>query len=198
MKRFVCLLLTSTMLFCCACTKTDEGPDATVITKPSGPSTTTTTTTATTTTTSTTTTTTETDVTTAPSTTPSDENTIGNAIADLALSLVGTPFEAGGDGPHAFDNPGVVKYCYKQSGFTVPRKAARMKEYGIEINPDDIRRGDILVFCNEIGEEAGYVGIYIGDDQFVACPNPETPTKIQKLNVSYWSERFLTARRYTK
>lgn len=194
MKRFVCLLLTSAMLFCCACTKTNDGPDATVITKPSGQSTTTTT--ATTTTTSTTTTTT--DITIDPTTPPSDENTIGNAIADLALSLVGTPFEAGGDGPHSFDNPGFVKYCYKQNGFTVPRKAALMKEYGIEITPDSIRRGDILVFCNEIGEEAGYVGIYIGDNQFVACPNPETPTKIQKLNVSYWSERFLTARRYTE
>ena len=185
-------------MFClCACAKTDDGPDATIITKPSGQSTTTTSTTATTTA-STADTTTKTEAVTDPTITPTDENTVGNAIADLALSLVGTPFESGGDGPHAFDNPGFVKYCYKQSGFTVPRKAALIKDYGIEIHPDEIRPGDILVFCNEIGEEAGYVGIYIGNDQFVACPNPETPTKIQKLNVSYWSERFLTARRYTE
>lgn len=119
----------------------------------------------------------------------------GKSIAELALSLVGTPYQSGGNGPDAFDNPGFVTYCYRQFGYTVPRKAASMTSYGQDVPPDELQVGDILVFCNEIGEAPGFCGIYVGDNQFVACNNPETPTKVQKLNNKYWSARFVCARR---
>ncbi len=120
----------------------------------------------------------------------------GDSIATLAATLVGTPYEAGKSGPDSFDNPGFVVYCYRQNGFTVPRRATEMLEYGKEVNPDEIEPGDIMIFCNEIGGEAGFVGIYIGDNRFISCNNPESPTKVQQLNVSYWSQRFLAARRF--
>lgn len=119
----------------------------------------------------------------------------GKAIAELAISLVGTPYAVGGNGPDSFDNPGFVTYCYKQFGYSVPRKAASMALYGEDVAPDELQVGDILVFCNEIGEAPGFCGIYIGNEQFVACNNPETPTKIQKLDSKYWGPRFVAARR---
>lgn len=119
----------------------------------------------------------------------------GKAIAELAISLIGTPFKFGANGPDAFDNPSFVVYCYKQNGYTIPRKASAMALYGEDVPPDELQLGDILVFCNEIGEAPGFCGIYIGNNQFVSCNNPDSPTKIQKLNVSYWSERFVAARR---
>ena len=119
----------------------------------------------------------------------------GEAIARLAQSLVGTPYQSGGNGPDAFDNPGFVVYCYRQSGYTVPRRAADMLNYGVEVPVDQRDVGDIVVLCNEIGEGAGFVGIYIGNDQFVASTNPNTPTKIHKLDKSYWMPRLLSVRR---
>jgi cell wall-associated NlpC family hydrolase len=119
----------------------------------------------------------------------------GKAIAELAVSLIGTPFEFGADGPDAFDNPSFVVYCYKQFGYSVPRKASGMAFYGEDVPPDELQVGDILVFCNEIGGDPDFCGIYIGDEQFVSCNNPGSPTKAQKLSASYWSERFIAARR---
>lgn len=130
--------------------------------------------------------------------TDAGSSAIGTAIASLAASLVGTPYEANGNGPNSFDNPGFVVYCYKQNGFTVPRRATAMTTYGKEIYPDEIQPGDILLFCNEIGGEAGFAGIYIGNNRFISCNNPETPTKEQSLDSPYWSQRFLTARRFTQ
>ncbi len=120
----------------------------------------------------------------------------GDAIANLAISLIGTPFASNGSAPSSFDNPSFVVYCYKQSGYTVPRKATQIIDYGFDVNPEEIQPGDILVFCNTIGEEAGFVGIYIGSNQFVASTNPEKGTVVHQLNSSYWSQRFLSARRF--
>ncbi len=123
-------------------------------------------------------------------------STTGDAIAQLAISLIGTPFKNGGSGPNSFDNPGFVMYCYKQNGYTVPRKATAINNYGMDVNPEEIQPGDILVFCNEIGEDAGFVGIYIGDNRFVASTNPNSGTKTHTLDSSYWAQRFLSARRF--
>lgn len=120
----------------------------------------------------------------------------GSAIAALANSLVGTSFKLGGVGPAEFDNPGFVYYCYRQNGITVPRKASAMAAGGREVVRDALQAGDIVVFSNEIGGTAYFVGIYIGSGQFVSCNNPSQPTGAQSLSSGYWSERFLTARRY--
>lgn len=130
---------------------------------------------------------------------PSDSTEVGNdkgrAIAELAISLEGTPFKFGANGPDAFDNPSFVVYCYKQNGYTVPRKASLMATYGQEVAWDALQVGDILIFSNDIGGDASFCGIYIGDNRFISCNNPSDPTRIQKLNISYWRDRFITARR---
>lgn len=120
----------------------------------------------------------------------------GDAIAKLAISLIGTPFVNNGHAPDAFDNPSFVVYCYQQNGYTVPSKATQMMDYGFDVNPEEIQPGDILVFCNDLGGEAGFVGIYIGNNRFVASTNPDSGTKQLELNSAYWSQRFLSARRF--
>ena len=124
-----------------------------------------------------------------------DASESGKAIAQLAVSLIGTPFVTGGTGPDGFDNPSFVVYCYKQNGYTVPRKASAMATWGEDVAPDQLQAGDILVFANDIGGPAQFCGIYIGNEQFVSCNNPDSPTKAQKLDAKYWGPRFLCARR---
>ncbi len=128
-------------------------------------------------------------------TVPASGNDTGRAIAQLALSLNGAPFKSGSSGPETFDNPGFVVYCYKQNGFTVPRKVANMATFGKEVAWDALQPGDILIFSHEVGGDPGFCTIYLGDNQFIACNNPQDNTRIQKLNISYWKDRFITARR---
>ena len=127
-----------------------------------------------------------------------DPNDTGVKIAQLAVSLIGTEFEFGANGPDAFDNPSFVVYCYKQFGYTVPRKASSMASFGQEVAKSDMKAGDILLFCDDLENGNGvpdFCGIYIGDNRFVSCNNPSSPTKSQKLNVSYWQERLVSVRR---
>ena len=202
MKIRLLAVLAATLLLASFSACGTDTPNATVITKSqvNKPTVTTTTTAATTTVPDASETpeepvSSQTGTTTLPSIGTSEGNSAtGDAIAQLAVSLIGTPFKNGGSGPDAFDNPGFVTYCYKQNGYTVPRKATAINNYGLDVNPEEIQPGDILVFCNEIGEDAGFVAIYIGDNQFVA--NPNSGTKVHKLNGSYWSQRFLSARRF--
>ena len=127
--------------------------------------------------------------------TDGETSEIGNRIAATAASLVGTPYKSGASGPDAFDNPGFVSYCYKQAGHTLPRRASAMVTFGAQAPLTALRPGDLLLFCNEIGGEIQFAGIYIGNEQFVACNNPETPTKAQKLDKNYWLPRLVDARR---
>ena len=77
----------------------------------------------------------------------SEASASGKAIAQLAVSLVGTPFEFGGSGPDSFDNPGFVVYCYKQNGFSVPSRAAKMATWGEDVPQDMIQAGDIVLYA---------------------------------------------------
>ena len=128
---------------------------------------------------------------------PTTGTDTGSKIADLAVSLVGTSFKMGGVGPTEFDNPGFVYYCYRQQGITIPRRAPGMAQAGTEVAKDQLQPGDVVIFSNDIGGEPAFVGIYIGNQQFVACNNPETTTKIQKMNNNYFTSRYITARRYS-
>jgi len=210
MNRFVsvCLILAICVLSFCAC---DNSPSATVITKSQvNKPTYTTTTSAVTTTTASSPTSTDgsavqnesTTGSTIPTTLPSigtegGNSETGDAIATLAISLIGKPFKTGGAGPDGFDNPNFVTYCYKQNGYKVDKRtAAQIAEYGMDVNPEEIQPGDILAFCNDLGGSVGFVGIYIGNNQFVACTNPETGVKLLELDSKYWAQRFITARRF--
>ncbi len=205
MKRIVllCVCIVSLLAVLCACGG-NAGGDITVITKGSVSYSfaTTTTTTALPTTVYTgignTATQSQTASTTRPTVTVATDaatTEVGNRIANIAVSLIGTPFENGASGPDAFDNPGFVAYCYKQAGYTVARRASAMLTFGAEAPLDALQPGDLLLFCNDLGGEAAFVAIYIGGDQFVACNNPGSLTKAQKLDNKYWLPRLLAARR---
>ena len=198
----VCLLLT---VWLCACS---SSPTPTVITKAPGDvvlrTDATTTTTTTTTTTSSNGSTANEEANSASTTSATTASVVigeegstekGKDIAELAISLIGTPFQTGANGPDAFDNPSFVVYCYKQNGYTIPRKASAMASYGQDVAPDLMQVGDIVIFCNEIGGSPDFCGIYIGNDQFVSCNNPNSPTGVQNLNTPYWAQRFIGARR---
>lgn len=120
---------------------------------------------------------------------------IGTAIAQCAVECIGSPYRSGGTGPDAFDNPGFVTYCYKQSGLTVSRTLSAVLSFGVEAPTDALQPGDILLFCEDDTGNPTFAGIYIGNSRFVACKNPDSGTVEQALNNAYWLPRLIAARR---
>ena len=126
-------------------------------------------------------------------TTPSGK---GAEVAALAKTLVDKPFELGAAGPDKFDNSGLVYYCFKQKGIDIPRRTGDMFKAGTAVEMKDLQPGDVVFYSMETEGNAQYAGIYVGDGQFVAANNPDSPSSLQTMSWKYFTDRFVGARRY--
>lgn len=124
------------------------------------------------------------------------EVTRGQTIVSVARSLLGRPFAYGKTGPDAFDNSGFVYYCFRQAEMAVPRLTQDMYAGGKAVERGDLIPGDLVFFTMSDVRQAEYVGIYVGDGEFIACSNEERPVDVLDMTWSYFEERFIGARRY--
>jgi cell wall-associated NlpC family hydrolase len=118
----------------------------------------------------------------------------GNRLVGTALSLRGAPYRNGGGGPAGFDCSGFTQYVYAQYGVFLPREVREQYRVGLKVARDDFAPGDLLFFSTtEPG--ASHVAIAIGGDQFVHAPSSSGVVRVEYVHGSYWSRRFLGARR---
>lgn len=127
---------------------------------------------------------------------PQEELSFGQAVADVALAQVGKPYQHGGAGPDAFDTSGLVYYCFKENGLSVSRLVSGLAAGGQAVEKDQLQPGDVVFFWTENEGEPEYVGIYVGEGKFVAARNGDKPVTEMDLTGSYFSQRFVCARRY--
>lgn len=137
--------------------------------------------------------------TTAPSTTApsaSGEGT-GAAVANLAATLIDAEYRYGAAGPDAFDNSGLLFYCYTESGITVPRRTGALYQAGQAVDRTALQTGDAVFFYSENPGNPEYAGIYVGEGRFIAANSEDNPVKEYSLDMKYFSDRYLGARRYS-
>lgn len=113
-------------------------------------------------------------------------------IAEVALSLEGTPYRFGGDDPGGFDCSGLVQYAYQRAGLHVPRTARGQYEAVRPIYVHQLAPGD-LVFFRTRGAFVSHVGIYVGDGRFVHALNADAPVRVSRLDARYWRQRLVRA-----
>jgi murein DD-endopeptidase len=119
----------------------------------------------------------------------------GEALAEFALRLRGSPYRYGGATLDGFDCSGLVFYAHRQLGLTVPRTSRDQAEEAVTIKPRKLRRGD-LVFFRIDSRKVNHVGIYIGRHQFVHAPGAGKPVTINSLDDEFYAERFFSAGRF--
>ena len=119
--------------------------------------------------------------------------TEGYAIAGTALALRGVPYRNGGGDPSGFDCSGFVWYVFARHHITVPRTVADQYRAGQPVGTS-LGAGDLLFF-NTTGSGPSHVGIAIGGDEFVHAPSSTGEVRVERLGSSYWSARFVGARR---
>lgn len=119
----------------------------------------------------------------------------GYALAGTALSLRGAPYRNGGTDPNGFDCSGFTQYVFAQYGLALPREVREQFRTGKSIRQTrDLAPGDILFFATtEPGPS--HVAIAIGGDEFVHAPSSTGVVRVEHLSSSYWSPRYLGARR---
>lgn len=130
---------------------------------------------------------------------PSGLQRYTNAAQELVIqgiSYLGIPYRYGGtDRESGVDCSGLVQNLFRSAlGLDLPRTAAAMSKVGEEVEPTELKPGD-LVFFNTMRRAFSHVGVYVGDGQFLHSPSSGGKVRLEKLSVSYWASRFNGARR---
>ena len=121
---------------------------------------------------------------------------IGQQMADKALTYNGYPYVWGGASPNTgFDCSGLVYYIAQCFGYYVPHGSTSQYAYGTYVEKADLQPGDFVFFENTYSEGISHVGIYIGDGKFIHASTSETGVKISSLNESYYINHYYGARR---
>jgi cell wall-associated NlpC family hydrolase len=118
------------------------------------------------------------------------------AIVSTAMTLRGIPYRNGGSDPSGFDCSGFVQWVFAQNGVRLPREVREQYDAGQAIDLNDVQPGDLLFF-ETVSRGASHVGLAIGGDQFVHAPSSTGVVRVERFTASYWSMRFVGARRIT-
>ena len=142
-----------------------------------------------------------------PTATPTEPTTdvpsTGNSIADAAKNYMGTPYVWGGESMDegGMDCSGFVYNALKDAGYNVGRTTAQgYRQYGTAVSKEEMQPGD-LIFYGKNKNDAGHIGIYIGNGQMIHSSGGSKNTKdnpgkgVSIANVDYRSD-FIEARRY--
>lgn len=125
-----------------------------------------------------------------------DNSGIGSNIVNTAISILErepkVPFLENGATLEGFDNSGFIYYVLRENGFmTCPRTLNEQTKMAARLELNEIKRGDLVFFCNEGDDsKAGFGGIYIGDGKMIACLVPDTFVQEVDISESYYAERF--------
>lgn len=116
---------------------------------------------------------------------------------EFAKKYLGFSYVLGGKTPETgFDCSGFTAYIFKNFGYTLGSIAADQDSVGKTIERTDLQPGDLILFQNEEKTKIGHTGIYIGNNEFIHAANPDRGVVIDNLEtMSYYNERFVTARR---
>ena len=119
----------------------------------------------------------------------------GAKLVEEAKKHLGKKYVWGATGPNTFDCSGLTQYCHKKLGISIPRTSLAQSKSGKLVSKSDLQVGD-LIFWKTTSAPVGHVGMYIGNGQFIHSPNSRSVVKIDSLSNSYYSSRYVNARRY--
>jgi cell wall-associated NlpC family hydrolase len=123
-----------------------------------------------------------------------DRGAIGDAIADVAMGMVGTRYRFGGTTPQdGFDCSGLVFYSYGQAGYAVPRTSQELFRTARKIALDDATAGDLMFFQDQT--KLSHVGIYLGDGLFVHAPSTGSTVAVASLGTQYYQQHLVAVGR---
>lgn len=127
---------------------------------------------------------------------------VGQAAAALAISLIGSRYVYGAEGPTTFDCSGLAYYIYNQLGYTIARgSSSQYKNSGRFVPLAEMEPGDLIYFFDPKYDGSGgtlpttHMGIYVGDGRFVHAST--TTYRVQYDNVynSYYTRYIVGVKR---
>ncbi|CAM3226338.1 gamma-glutamyl hydrolase [Brevibacillus invocatus] len=114
-------------------------------------------------------------------------------IASTAKKLVGKPYKYQANGPSSFGSANFATYVYKQAGIKIGSTISALYKTGSSVSQKNVKDGDLVFFSSNGKGSPSFMGIYIGNDQFVYSSQGEGKVVLKKF--SDYDKKFVGARR---
>lgn len=112
--------------------------------------------------------------------TSAGNTSVAQAIVNAAYSQIGVPYVYGGTSSAGWDCSGLVQYCHRVAGISLPRTSEAQGGCGVAVSSP--QPGDIVCY-------GSHVGIYIGGGQMIHAPKPGDRVKVAAVYGSPWYRR---------
>ena len=116
------------------------------------------------------------------------------SIVEFAIGLLGIQYRFGGQSIWGMDCSAFVQKVYAMAGINLPRTARAQAQYGVFVNKEDLRPGDLLFF-QTYARYPSHVGIYVGDGKMIHASSAGKRIIISSIHKPYYERRFLFAKR---
>jgi cell wall-associated NlpC family hydrolase len=115
---------------------------------------------------------------------------VADRAATLALRMVGTPYQWGGESPGGFDCSGLVRWAYGQVGLDLPHNTHALYGLGSVVSQAELQTGDLLFFSG-----LGHMGLYLGGGKMVHSPHSGKSVEMVDLATTNYGARLVGVRR---
>lgn len=115
-------------------------------------------------------------------------------VLQTARSYMGVPYVWGGVSPTGFDCSGFTHYTLLHNGIIIPRTAEQQYNLGTWVPRSRMMPGD-FVFFSTYKPGPSHVGIYLGNNRFINASSSWGKIVIADLNISYFTQHYLGAKR---
>jgi cell wall-associated NlpC family hydrolase len=121
--------------------------------------------------------------------------TLGGAVAELAMGMIGARYRYGGADPaNGFDCSGLAYYAYSQAGYRIPRTSQDQFRAARKIALGDASAGDLVFFQDQA--KLAHVGIYLGDGLFVHAPAEGQRVSVASIGAPYYQQHLIAVGRF--
>lgn len=119
-------------------------------------------------------------------------STVKSRIMDQYADWKGVRSSSSGSTKKGIDCSGLHSVHSVSTALELPRSTYEQQEMGKSVSRSNLRTGDLVLF--RAGSTGRYVGIYIGNNQFVHA-STSSGVIISSMNEPYWKKRYNEARR---
>ncbi|MFA9559625.1 NlpC/P60 family protein [Evansella sp. AB-rgal1] len=133
---------------------------------------------------------------------PAPSIDVARNILNEAQNYIGAGYKFGAtlnEAPHLFDCSSYTQFVFGQHGIQLPRTSRQQAELGTPVAVEDLRPGDLVFFTNTdlySDGRVGHLGIYMGNgDMIHASSSRGVHIASNFLNIGYWQENYLFAKR---
>ncbi|KQL48892.1 gamma-glutamyl hydrolase [Brevibacillus choshinensis] len=114
-------------------------------------------------------------------------------VVKIANTLIGKDYKYGATGPSSFGSAGLATYIFKQVGIKVDDTIAELYKAGEKVTESNMQEGDLLFFSSTGKGAPSFMGIYIGNNQYIYSSEGEDAVVLKK--VSDYSTKLVGVRR---